>query len=408
MKEGLIVSHGRLQLAPLGESNRQPIIIPKGHPVTESLVWHYHRREGHAGVAHTLAALREKYWVIHGGATVKAVLRKCLTCRRLNATSIGQQMADLPAARVKEGWYPFQYVGVDYFGPFRVKRGRLVEKRYGCIFSCMQCRAVHLELAQSLTTDSFILALMRFVNKRGAPMEITSDNGGNFLGADRELGDWLSKLDQDQITDQMVEKRISWSFNPPNASHRGGVWERMIRSVRKILNSVAGRQSLDEELLWTYLTQAERIVNDRPLTAVREGRGEPTAIRASDLLQPKSSSFIAINLPLSQLVERRWRVVNDLTAEFWKRWKADYLATLQERQKWFRKKRELRVDDVVITEVESTPRTYWPLGVIEDVIADGDGLVRTVVVKTSGGTYRKDIRKVYLLEGAEESGLLRS
>lgn len=173
----------------------------------------------------------------------------------------------------------------------------------------------------------------------------------------------------------------------------------MIRSVRKILNSVAGRQSYDEELLWTYLTQAERVVNDRPLTAVREGDNEPTPIRASDLLQPKSSSFIAINLPMDQLVERRWRIVNALTAEFWRRWKMEYLTTLQERQKWFRKQRELRVGDLVITEVESTPRTYWPLGLIEEVTADGDGLVRTVSIKTSSGVCKRDIRKVYLLEG---------
>lgn len=175
----------------------------------------------------------------------------------------------------------------------------------------------------------------------------------------------------------------------------------MIRSVRKILNSVAGRSSLDEESLWTYLTQAERIVNDRPLTMVREGQEEPTPIRPSDLLQPRGKEFIAINLPMSQLVEKRWRVVNGLTAEFWKRWKIEYLSTLQERQKWTSKHRGLKIGDLVITEVESTPRTYWPLGVINELTPDEDGHVRTVIVKTGGGMIRRDIRKVYLLEGFE-------
>ena len=166
---------------------------------------------------------------------------------------------------------------------------------------------------------------MRFINRRGTPVELWSDNGSNFTGAERELGNWLKGLNQEKITDNLAGRKIVWKFNPPSASHRGGIWERLIRSVRKILNSVAGRQSMDEEVLWTYLTQAERIINDRPLLAVREEMGEPTPIRASDLLQPKSSSFVAINLPLSQLVERRWRVVNNLTAEFWRKWKADYL-----------------------------------------------------------------------------------
>ena len=338
---------------------------------------------------------------IAGRATVKRVLRKCLTCRRFNATSMKQQMASLPMERVRDGWYPFQYVGIDYFGPFQVKRGRRVEKRYGCILTCLQCRAIHLELAQTLSTDSFILALMRFTNRRGTPRVILSDNGSNFVGAERELGEWLKRLEQGRITEAMTEKKITWRFNPPASSHRGGIWERMICSVRKILNSVARRGSLNEESLWTYLTQAERIINDRPLTMVRDGQEEPIPIRPSDLLQPKGNDFIAINLPLSQLVEKRWRVVNGLTAEFWKRWKTEYLSTLQERQKWTSKHRGLKIGDLVITEVESMPRTYWPLGLISELTLDEDGQVRTVIVKTSGGMVRRDIRKVYLLEGTE-------
>ena len=401
LKEELMVVGGRLQLASVSSEQKHPIILPKGHAVTESIVWHVHRLNGHAGVNQTLVALRNNYWVLNGGATVKAILRKCLICRRLNATSAKQRMASLPESRVMEGWYPFKYVGLDYFGPFMVRRGRLLERRYGCIFTCLQCRAIHLELAQTLSTDSFILALMRFINRRGVPAEIASDNGGNFIGAERELGDWLRSLSQVKITDQLADKKIVWKFNPPSASHRGGIWERMIRSVRKILNSVARRQSFDEELLWTYLTHAERIINDRPLMTIRDGIEEPTPIRPSDLIQPKSNSFVAFNLPLSQLVERRWRLVNGLTAEFWKRWKTDYLNSLQERQKWFKKERELRVGDIVIIEAESTPRTLWPLGIIKETTPDSDGLVRTVTVKTSSGECKRDIRKVYLLEGTE-------
>ena len=401
LRKGLMVIGGRLQLANTSEERKHPIILPRGHIITEIIIRHVHHEEGHAGVSQTLVALRNKYWVVNGGATVKTVLRKCLTCRRLNATSMGQQMAVLPEIRVKDGWYPFQHVGLDYFGPFMVKRGRRLERRYGCIFTCLQCRAIHLELAHSLSTDSFILALMRFVNRRGTPTQLLSDNGSNFIGAARELGEWLKGLDQEKITNHLTDRNIIWKFNPPHASHRGGIWERLIRAVRKILNSVAGRQSMDEESLWTYLTQAERIINDRPLTAVREGVGEPTPIRASDLLQPKSSSFIDINLPLGQLVDRRWRIVNSLTTEFWRKWKTEYLDSLQERQKWFRKEKELQVGDMVITEVESTPRTFWPLGVIEEVTPDGDGLVRTVLVRTSNGICKRDIRKVYMLEGAE-------
>ena len=400
-RKGLMVIDSRLKLASIDDDYKYPIILPKQHPVTNAIIMYHHRKEGHSGTSHILAKVRERYWVIHGGATVRKALRKCLRCRVLNATSMQQQMAPLPTQRVTEGWYPFQHTGIDYFGPFRVKRGRKLERRYGCLFTCLQCRAVHLELAQSLSTDSFILTLVRFINRRGVPKELYSDNGGNFVGAERELKDWICSWDQNKIDNCMLEKRIKWNFNPSSASHRGGIWERLIRSTRKILNSVAWRESLDEELLWTYLTEAERIINDRPLTAVRDGTSEPRPLRPSDLLQHKGGERIVMTMPIGQLIEKRWRLMNGLVAEFWKRWKTEYLAALQERQKWTRICKEIAKGDIVITEVESTPRTWWPLGVVEEIVPDGDGLVRTVVVRTAGGLIRRDIRKVYRLEGEE-------
>ena len=231
------------------------------------------------------------------------------------------------------------------------------------------------------------------------PNEIRSDNGSNFVGAEKELRDWVTCWDQNKIADCLIERKIKWEFNPPYASHRGGIWERMIRTTRKILNSVAWRQSLDEESLWTYLTEAERVINDRPLTAVREGAGEPIPLRPRDLLQPRGGDCIAMDLPINQLVEKRWRIVNNLVNEFWRRWKTEYLTALQERHKWTRLHRELAKGDVVILEVESTPRTYWPLGIIEETMFDGDGIIRTVLVKTINGVVERDIRKVYRLEG---------
>lgn len=64
-----------------------------------------------------------------------------------------QIMAQLPEYRVETRSPPFSQVGVDYFGRFYVKRGRVVEKRYGCLFTCLSIRAVHIEMAYSLYRD---------------------------------------------------------------------------------------------------------------------------------------------------------------------------------------------------------------------------------------------------------------
>ena len=82
-------------------------------------------------------------------------------------------MDDLPPVRITPGKF-FDKVGVDFFGPILVKRGRSEIKRYGCIFTCMKIRAIHMELAEDLSTDAFILCLRNFIGRRGQPTEMFS------------------------------------------------------------------------------------------------------------------------------------------------------------------------------------------------------------------------------------------
>lgn len=155
-------------------------------------------------------------------------------------------MADLPEERVVPDLPPFTNVAVDYFGPINVRRGRSVVKRYGVVFSCMTSRAVHLEVAYSLDTDSCINALRRFICRRGQVTHLRSDNGTNFVGAERELREALASLHHSCIERALSKKGIKWSFNPPGGSHHGGAWERMVRMIKKILCSVLRQQTLDD------------------------------------------------------------------------------------------------------------------------------------------------------------------
>lgn len=298
---------------------------------------------------------------------------------------------------------PFTYVGVDFFGPFMTRVGRRGTKRYGVIFTCLSVRACHIELACSLETSSFILALRRFVARRGMVKTLFSDNGRNFVGAQRELARALKELDQAKIHHELAPRGIEWRFNPPYASHMGGVWERQIRSIRKILQAILCESpgNLSDELLTTLFCEVEAILNSRPLTAISSDHGDPLPLSAEQLLTLKSSSAChapGLFVPEDLYARRYWRRVQQLSNTFWKRWSQEYLSNLQPRAKWPHRLRNLVINDVVLIRDELLPRGQWPIGTVVQLEADGDGDVRTVWLRTAfAGRVRRCIHKLIFL-----------
>ena len=232
--EGILRVGGHLKNAPVSFQTRHPVILPSKHHVTNLIIQNCHRQQGHCGPSQVLAFNGERFWIVRGLSAVRRVLASCMNCRKQNAHPGEQIMAPLPSARVALTDPPFTYVGVDYFGPLFVKQGRSQVKHYGCLFTCLTMRAVHIETVHTLKADSFICAYQCFVSHRGKPKEIHSNNSTNFTDAARELREALERLDQAKIYNSLRSNDVQWSFNPPEASHQGGIWERMIRSVRKI------------------------------------------------------------------------------------------------------------------------------------------------------------------------------
>ena len=134
----------------------------------------------------------------------------------------------------------FTQTAVDYAGPFFTKQGRGKPrvKRYICLFTCMTCRAVHLEMTYSMDTDVFLNMFYRFVNRTGLPEVVVSDNGTNFVGAVRELKELMNLLDKDQIIGNTAYKGVKWLFNPPSAPHFGGVHESVIKSAKRAIFAI--------------------------------------------------------------------------------------------------------------------------------------------------------------------------
>ena len=180
INNGVISVGGRLERASIELSAKHPMILPSRHHVTDLIFRDCHEREGYVGAGQVLAVIRQKFWILRGHAVVRRVIGKCLKCRLWNAKPCEQIMAPLPSARVTPCVPPFSSVDVDYFGPMLVKLRRSQVKRYGCVFTCLAIRAVHIEIAHDLTADSFIQAFTRFFSRRGSPIEVFSDNGTNF------------------------------------------------------------------------------------------------------------------------------------------------------------------------------------------------------------------------------------
>ena len=170
-------------------------------------------------------------------------------------------MAPLLQEQVTPPPRPFKHVGVDFFGPFQVKYKRGTIKRWGCVFTCLASRAIHVEVAHSMSAASFIAAFQRFTARRGRPSRVFSDNGTNLVGGERELREELEQWSNGLVDTYMADLRIDWNFNPPYASHRGGATERMIRSIRKVLLAAVGTQLLTDEQLQTVMCKAELAVN---------------------------------------------------------------------------------------------------------------------------------------------------
>ena len=189
---------------------------------------------------------------------MKEVIGRCISCKKRMTPRITQEMVELPKIRLTPYEPPFTYSGVDYFGPFYVKRGRgkVAEKRWGAIFVCMNSQAVHLEVARSLETDDLILVLMRFLNRRGHVKELRSDNGSNFVGADREIKEAIEQIDKEKVGRELQQRGCKWVFHPQGTSHMSGVWERLVKYVKRSLKAILGKDLINEEVLQTVFTKA--------------------------------------------------------------------------------------------------------------------------------------------------------
>ena len=201
---------GRIGQSFLLFHSKHQINLPKTHPLSALLVQKVHVRTCHSRKYLTASLIREKFWIVHAKSLIRNVLFGCYCCKRQRVLSKPPLMSKLPLERLSVVDQPFAHSGVDYFGPLLVefkkknRANQAVAKLYDAIFRCLSSRVLQIELAGDLSSDSFILALRRFISRKGYPKSIISDNSTNFVSAQRELSEALRKLDHSRIKDDLI------------------------------------------------------------------------------------------------------------------------------------------------------------------------------------------------------------
>ena len=178
-------------------------------------------------------------------------------------------------------------------------------------------RAIHIEVIHEMSSSSFINALRRLIALRGDVKLIRSDCGTNFVGAAKELNANVVSVDGTEMKDYLSRKGITWKFNPPHASHMGGVWERLIGVSRRILDSLlCDIKHLTDEVLVTLMAEVCQIVNARPVAGVLSDPYAPMPLSPSMILTLKShhsvDSFTLDDFSHKDLYRKQWRCVQEL------------------------------------------------------------------------------------------------
>lgn len=271
-REGLLRVGGRLQRAELSSSCAHPLILNARSHIVMLMVRRTHQLLLHTGSSTVMATLASTYHIPRLRLLVRSISQKCVPCQRAYARTSQQFMGELPAVRSQPS-RPFTVVGIDFAGPIFIKRGNprqpTMVKCYLCVFVCFSSRATHLEVVSDMTTPAFLATLVHFTARRGLPSKVYMDNGSNFVGAEAELRKTLEILrsnpSQQAIIQWAAHRHISWHFSPARAPHFGGLWEAAVKSVKSLLKRTLGERRLTFEELSTVVTEAEAVINSRPL-----------------------------------------------------------------------------------------------------------------------------------------------
>ena len=406
---GLIRVQLRLQNSPIiSDAAKKPLLMGK-HYITNLFIKKIHYSLCHMGVESTLQNLREQgYLLLKGRTLVRKCILACLICNKYNCRSGKSPYApDLPLNRVRMQ-RPFSYVGIDFTGHFFIRENNVKTKVYILIFACCGSRAIHLELLRSMTTQDFILAFVRFINRYGVPEQVYSDNAKTFIAGSTLLEKiFLSS----HFKSNFSHLNISFKTIPSYSSWYGALYERLIGVVKSCLYKTISKQIISFDCFITLLSDIQRSVNSRPLhyrsshddsfdvvTPNHFFLSAPNNLYSSILLEETNLEDLdpseSISDMLATLSFRESLLVKFNSVYFQK-----YLLSLKTNFREHSNDKRFKIGKVVLLKLPGRPRPYWSLAKITALHPGQDGEIRVVsCTKGDGSSSTTAIENVYPLE----------
>ena len=390
-----------------------PILLPKQHKLTELIIVDAHVRVKHLGIQSTLNKVRiTGFRLMKPYLSVRAAISDCHVCKRFNNLSFKYpHLTNLPAHRVNMV-RPYMHVGVDFTGHLIIKdqvklKNRIFKferKVYILIFTCLNVRACHIELVPEMSTDHFVLAMVRFCNEYGIPSHLYSDNARSFISG-------VNVMEKVFTSDEFQEKFGVYDIKhvriPVYSPWVGATWERLIRVVKNCLKKTISRQKLDYFQLKTVLSDIQLAINSRPLTYRCADEDGLEILTPNKFLRPHVETNLIVRNPREILTETASRkdlvkslsIREKMVTHFKDLWYESYLLSLRSLYKNLHETEfvnKIKVNDLVLIKNPVKARQHWRLGRVIQLIYGSDNKVRTVKLLRGDAKYRQGVRKLEL------------
>jgi hypothetical protein len=393
---GVLRAQGRTDLqAGIPALVKHPIVLPGDYShVGRLIIEAEHLRLGHnSGVSKLQMAVNVTYIMRAPRERANTVEKACVICQKLRRRPIPQIMG-APHDRQLQSIKPFTNVSLDFAGPYQITVKKPTHRAYILVATCMQIKAVHLEMTLDLTTDSVLQALSRLASCRGEIEMIHSDNGPSFVKTkkvikmsqeEQDLCDDLGKLDWDKIAESSQSVGVkNWTFSAPRSPEGNGVAESMVKLAKTALKDTFRTTKLTYDEFRTAIKKAENRINSRALSYIPADHWEAIEVLTPNhMLINRLGSGFSPEAPLEDFKEycKHWEMAKSLETKFCDMYSKLCIADLMSRPKWAEMRDNLKPGQVVLVTNDGTKRCNWRLGLVLQVKKDLSGVIRTVNVK---------------------------